>query len=182
VVNAFALPDGRIYVMLGLARLLQDSPRSDDELAFVVGHELTHVVEHHSAQQQQKATEAGLLAVILGAVTKSDAVGSLGSYGASAYVSSFSRKDEYAADKGGVLAMSRAAYDPRAAVTLLNRLKAGGEGKNKTVNGWFGSHPLTENRIDRVKEMISDLQDGRELKDRSARDLERDDREARGRN
>lgn len=181
VINAFALPDGRIYVMLGLARLVQDSPRADDELAFVVGHEVTHVVEHHSAEQQKKATQAGLLAVILGAVTKNNAVGTLGGYGAAAYVSSFSRKDEYAADKGGLMAMYRANYDPRAAVTMLNRLKAAGGSSNKTVNGWFGSHPLTENRVERVKEMISDLQDGRDLKDRSDRDLDRDDKRSRNR-
>jgi predicted Zn-dependent protease len=161
VVNAFALPDGRIYVTLGLMRLIQDSSRSDDELAFVVGHEVTHVVEKHGARQQKKALPAMLGALVLGAVGGST-LGNLGQYGAAAYTSSFSRKDEYRADRGGLLAMNAAGYDPEAAVTMLNRLKSQGEESNRTVNGWFGSHPITSNRIARVQEIIRDLHAGRD--------------------
>jgi len=176
VVNAFALPDGRIYVMLGLMRLIQNDPRADDELAFVVGHEVTHVVEKHSAHQQKQALGAGVAAILLGAVTRNQAIGTLGNYGAAAYTSSFSRKDEYAADKGGVNAMYRAGYDPQAAAQMLNRLKEAGGSQNRVINGWFGSHPLTENRVERVKEMTADLQDGRSPRDRSTKDIDREDR------
>jgi len=176
VVNAFALPDGRIYVTLGLLRTIENSPRMDDELAFVVGHEVTHVVERHSAQQQKEATKAGILAILLGAATHSQAIGTLGGYGAAAYTAGFSRKDEYAADKGGLKAMTRAGYDPQSAVTMLERLKSKGEGSNKLVNGWFGSHPITENRIARVQGMIGDVQNGRGPRNTSPKDLEREDR------
>lgn len=158
VINAFALPDGRIYVTLGLMRMIENSPRSDDELAFVVGHEVTHVVEHHSAEQQKQAIGLGLGAILLGAVTRSQAIGTAAQYGAAARVSHFGRKDEYAADKGGVRAMTRAGYDPEAAATMLGRLKSKGEGGNKLLNGWFGSHPITENRVARVREMIAEEQ------------------------
>lgn len=173
VVNAFALPDGRIYVMLGLMRMIEDSPHSDDELAFVVGHEVTHVVEHHSAEQQKQAIGLGLGAILLGAVTRSQAIGTAAQYGAAARVSHFGRKDEYAADKGGVRAMTQAGYDPNAAVTMLGRLKAKGEGGNKTINGWFGSHPITENRVKRVQDMIADSRTGRDSRSRSSNDYER---------
>ena len=69
---------------------------------------------------------------------------------------------------------ARAGYDPHAAVTMLNRLKAlGGESKGPN---WFGSHPLTGNRVDRMQEMIADLDTGRSPRDRSRRDIEREDR------
>jgi predicted Zn-dependent protease len=162
VVNAFALPDGRIYVTLGLLRALEDSRRPDDELAFVVGHEVTHVVERHSQHQQNKAVGAGVLAILLGAATKNQTLGTLGQYGAAAYVSSFSRKDEYRADKGGLLAMHRAGYDLDAAISMLNRLKAKGEDQNRLITGWFGSHPLTGNRVDKIEQMIDDIRSGRD--------------------
>jgi len=156
-VNAFALPDGRIYVTLGLMRMIQDSPDADDELAFVVGHEVTHVVQKHSIGQQKKALPVGIAAILLGAVTKNKAVGGLGQLGAAAYASHYGREDEYRADKGGLRAMNRAGYDPEAAITMLKRLgKLGGQ-QNKTLNGWMGSHPISENRVARVKELITEL-------------------------
>ncbi len=160
IVNAFALPDGRIYVTLGLLRALDNSPRADDELAFVVGHEVSHVTEKHSASQQKEALKAGLLGVLLGAVTRSrEAATVAGGLGA-AYVSKFSRNDEYEADMAGLLAMNRAGYDPEAAISMLRRLQARGESKNKLTNGWFGSHPLTENRVERIRERIAKLPSG----------------------
>src|SRR5262249_30732558 len=102
VVNAFALPDGRIYVTLGLARAVQKAPNPDAELAFVVGHETTHVVKRHGEKQSQTAAGVGLAAVLLAAVTGSSGVGQLANAGGSAYVMHFSRRDEYEADKGGL--------------------------------------------------------------------------------
>lgn len=161
VINAFALPDGRIYVTLGLLRAIEGSPKMEDELAFVVGHEITHVTEHHSASQQKKALPVSIIATILGAATRNRAIGGVATAGAAAYVSSFSRKDEYRADRGGLMAMSEAGYDPEAAVSMLERLKSAGEDKNKTFNGWFGSHPLTGNRVDKVQDMIREMDSGR---------------------
>lgn len=173
VVNAFALPDGRIYVTYGLLKLLRDSPYPEDELAFVVGHEVTHVAEHHSAGQQKKALPYYLGAILLGQVVRSDAANTALGLGLQAKTASFSRKDEYAADKGGLLAMERVGYDPRAAATMLRRLKGPGE-QNKFMNGLFGSHPITDNRIARVQEMTQDLESGRKLG--SADDYDRRDR------
>lgn len=159
VINAFALPDGRIYVTLGLMRAIENSSEMEDELGFVVGHEVTHVVQKHGKGQSQKATQAGILAIVLGAVTKSDVVGQVAGVGAQAYVSSYGRKDEYRADKGGLEAMNAAGYDTDAAATMLARLKSAGEG-NK-LNALFASHPGTESRIKRVREMSRDLKSGR---------------------
>jgi predicted Zn-dependent protease len=175
VVNAFALPDGRIYVTLGLMRLLDNSRYPEDELAFVVGHEVTHVAEHHAQSQTKKALPVSLAAILLGAVTKSRAIGQAAGLGAQAYSSSFSRKDEYRADKGGLMAMRQAGYDLNAAVDMLKRLQAQGGSRSKTITGWFGSHPLTENRVERIREMIADMDSGREPDDRSESQLRNED-------
>jgi predicted Zn-dependent protease len=173
VVNAFALPDGRIYVTLGLMRLIQNDPDREDELAFVVGHEVTHVVEHHSAQQAKKSLPLYLGAAILGAATRSEVVGAGGALLAQAGAAHYSREDEYAADKGGLLAMKDAGYDPHGAVDMLRRLQDHGKEQNSTVNGWFGSHPLTQNRVERIRKMTRDLSNGRNIRDRSGRDYDR---------
>ncbi|MGV3723079.1 MAG: M48 family metallopeptidase [Actinomycetota bacterium] len=163
VVNAFALPDGRIYVTLGLLRMLEASSMPEDELAFVVGHEVTHVAERHSVGQQRKALPYYLGAILLGQVTDSALANQAIGLGVQAKTSSFSRQDEYAADKGGLLAMRSAGYDLRAAAAMLRRLKGPGE-QNKFMNGVFGSHPISENRIQRVKNMTSDLESGRAIR------------------
>jgi predicted Zn-dependent protease len=181
VVNAFALPDGRIYVSLGLMRLIENDRQRDDELAFVVGHELTHVVEHHSASQAKRSMPASIAAILLGAATRSSAVGSIAQYGAAAYNASYSRKDEYRADKGGLLAMRAAGYDPHASVTMLQRLQEQGGSQRGGVNTWFASHPLTQNRVDRVREMIASMGNGEDIRDASDRDIDRSIRDDRNR-
>ncbi len=161
VINAFALPDGRIYVTKGLMDALDNSPQPEDELAFVVGHEVTHVTQKHGKSQQKKAVTAGILAAILGKAVGGNA-GSIVGLGANAYVSHYGRSDEYRADKGGLLAMHRAGYNVDAAVTMLKRLAPkDGAAPNKTLNGWFGSHPLNENRVAKVREMIKDIRAGK---------------------
>lgn len=161
IINAFALPDGRIYVTLGLIRALENSSMPEDELGFVVGHEVTHVTEKHSQAQQGKAVQAGLLSILLGAVTRNKTIAQAAGVGATAYVSSFGRKDEYHADRGGLIAMSKTGYDLDAAISMLKRLQSKGEEQNKTLNGWFGSHPLTSTRIAKMQEMIADIRAGR---------------------
>jgi len=184
VVNAFALPDGRIYVTLGLMRLIQNDRNADDELAFVVGHEVTHVVEKHSSEQSKKSLPYYLGAAILGAATRSNVVGGLGALGAQAQASHFSREDEYKADKGGLLAMRAAGFDPRGATDMLRRLEAQSGSKESGMT-WFNSHPITRNRVDRVQQMIGDIDNGRNIRNRSGKDYDRgsdrDDRDDRDR-
>lgn len=158
VVNAFALPDGRIYVTLGLLRMLDNSRQPDDELAFVVGHEITHVIEKHSVSQAKKSLPANIAAILLGAVTRSDIARTIAGAGAAAYGASFSRKDEYRADRGGLVIMNRAGYDINAAPVMLRRLQSAGGGSGIQ---WFASHPPTENRVNKMRNMVQDIHDGR---------------------
>jgi predicted Zn-dependent protease len=174
VLNAFALPDGRIYVTLGLMRAVQGGSQSDAELAFIVGHEMTHVKEKHGKRQQNKAMTAGILGTLAG-VLGGNAVGNVAGLAANAYVSKYSRKDEYSSDKGALFAMKRAGYPLEAGPAALQRLLDKYGDQNKTMTGLFGSHPLTRNRITRAQEIIADIKSGREVPDRSERDLRRED-------
>lgn len=186
VVNAFALPDGRIYVTLGLMRMIDGSPTMEDELAFVVAHEMTHVAERHGIGQQKKSLPYILGAILLGTATKNRTLGQAGGLLASAKVASFSRKDEYSADRGGLLAMNRAGYDLSGAPKMLRRLGEKSGKQNKTITGIWGTHPISENRVSRVKEMIADIRAGRDPDDDDGdrdqdRDRDRDRNRHRGR-
>lgn len=174
VVNAFALPDGRIYVTLGLMRMIEGSPTMEDELAFVVGHEITHVAERHGVGQQKKSLPYVLGAILLGAATKNRTLGQAGGLLASAKVASFSRKDEYSADRGGLLAMNRAGYDLSGGPKMLRRLGEKSGKQNRTITGIWGTHPVSENRVSRVKEMIADIRAGRDPDDDRDQDRDQD--------
>lgn len=174
VLNAFALPDGRVYVTLGLMRAVQKSEQADAELAFVMGHEMTHVKEKHGKGQQKKGITAGVLGIIIGMVGGRTA-GDLAGLAGNAYVSHYSRVDEYRADRGALYAMDVAGYPLEAGPAMLQRLRDKYGDGNKTMTSWFGSHPMTRNRIARAREIIDEIRSGREGPDPTERELKRDD-------
>lgn len=179
VLNAFALPDGRIYVTLGLLREIQKGVHPDSELAFVVGHEVTHVKEEHGRQQQRKSITAALLGAVAAAAlgARGNAVSDWGNLAGNVVGSHYGRVDEYRADKGGLLAMQAAGYDTNGAIEVLELLQKEGGNENRTLNGWLGSHPITRNRIARVRELTADVRSGRLEGTPSEKELERDDKQ-----
>lgn len=156
--NAMALPDGRIYITSLMATTI-----SDDELAFVLGHELTHVKAQHARDQYQRTTLGTLagaaLAALLGGSERdirlgADIIGGL-TYG------HYSRKDEHHADAGGVEGMVRAGYDPQRAADAIQRLidRYGRGDARVPVLGWFASHPDSKNRKERLSQSAKKLQE-----------------------
>lgn len=154
--NAMAVPDGRVYVTSRMATLV-----TDDELAFVLGHELTHLKEKHSQHQSQRVTGGAILGAVIAGVlggsagdirTGADILGGL-AYG------HYSQSDEYRADKGGIRLMSAIGYDPKRAADAMQRLiDMYGRGDASTpVLGWFASHPDTKNRKDRLIKYANEL-------------------------
>jgi Zn-dependent protease with chaperone function len=154
--NAFALPDGRVYLTSMMARAVPD-----DELAFVLGHEITHIREKHSNGQQKRALGGAILGAILVAVLGgssndirlgADIAGGL-TYG------HYSRKDEHRADAGGVRLMTQAGYDPRKAAEAMQRLidKYGTGDAKVPVLGWFASHPDSGSRKGRLLALAEDM-------------------------
>ncbi|MCH2171948.1 M48 family metalloprotease [Myxococcota bacterium] len=125
--NAFALPGGYIFVSRGLLALAEN----EDELACVLGHEITHVTQRHAAAQQALATRGLMMPWIR--------AGKTAAYG---------RNMERDADKRGQLLCAAAGYDPMAMSTFLARLEKterfrAGYSRNP---GWLDTHPGSKER------------------------------------
>jgi predicted Zn-dependent protease len=150
-VNAFALPGGFIYVTSGLLR----SVRSDDELAGVLAHEITHVTLRHGTNQASKAALAQMPLQLLGGVM-GRGVGSMLTqlgigFGLNTLLLRYGRSAETQADVGAVQLMRRAGYNPHGMANFLRTLK-GGRG-----NDFFSDHPSPSNRVERVEREINML-------------------------
>ena len=125
--NAFALPGGYIFISRGLLALAQ----SEDELACVIGHEITHVSHRHAAAQQQLSKRGIAMPWIK--------AGKMAAYG---------RDMERDADKGGQILCAAAGYDPMGMSTFLKSLGQTerfrlGYSRNP---GWLDSHPGSNER------------------------------------
>ncbi|MCA9793294.1 MAG: M48 family metalloprotease [Candidatus Eremiobacteraeota bacterium] len=144
--NALAFPGGFIYTTRGLMNAL-----SDEELAFVLGHEVTHVVRRHSVNQLEKAvyTQTGLLAIIgvlnNGQIDQGSA--NLAKLANAVMSSQWSQADEREADHDGIQLMAAAGYDPVYAVSALVKLSKQSGGTPGFLNTLVGSHPLPQDRI-----------------------------------
>ena len=149
--NAFALPGGYIYVTRGILLLIQ----TEDELAGIIAHEITHVSERHSVKQMKKGRIGGILQIpgnIVNAVTGTrlgNIVNTPIALGSRAFVSSYSRGHEKDADIYGAKLAASAGYSPNALADALERLAKGIEiitGAKEKKN-YFSDHPMTSSRI-----------------------------------
>jgi predicted Zn-dependent protease len=148
--NAFAVPGGYVYVTRDLLALMN----SEDELAFVVGHEMGHVAARHGQKRQTGSTLGTLGAVLAQVLTGSDLVGQVASELGQSLVLGYSRSQENEADGLGLRYIAAAGYDPFAAPRVLSALGAA-ETLDATVSGreqnksssWMRTHPLSEDRV-----------------------------------
>ncbi|HEX2010457.1 MAG TPA: M48 family metalloprotease [Roseateles sp.] len=153
-VNAFALPGGFVGVHLGLIAMTG----APDELASVLGHELSHVTQRHIARRLAGDARNSLLAtagLIVGLLAASRAGNAdmanaaiVGSQAAAAAASlSFSRDMEREADRVGFNVMTRAGFAPSGMASMFERME---QAYNLTDSGaypYLRSHPLTSERI-----------------------------------
>jgi len=151
-INAFALPGGNVFMFTGLYNRL----KTEDELAAVMGHELTHVRKEHWAHMAgaQAKRQAGL-AVILGLSHAGSAWQNVASLADSMLTLRYSRKDEDQADAGGLQDMVTAGYNPEGMLGLFQILQesAGGGGGPSFLQ----DHPLTSTRIQHTRDRINQL-------------------------
>jgi predicted Zn-dependent protease len=141
-VNAWCMPGGKMAVYTGLIEQLKVT---DDELAAVMGHEIAHALREHgrerASQQAAQNTVIGIGAALLGV---GDAGASLASVVADVTVGlPYSREFERESDRIGVELAARAGYDPRAAVTLWQKMGQAGGGAPPE---FLSTHPAPENR------------------------------------
>jgi Zn-dependent protease with chaperone function len=161
-INALALPDGRIYVLVGLIAAAQKTSNPEASEAFVVGHEITHVVKKHAKEQTKQSILGALGGLLLSKALGGGAYATRNAMdvGSGLLGGHFSRKHEYEADKYGLIGMAKAGYPvdsgPEMMQVLLDRY-----GSDKSLmSSWFGSHPNTGNRVARLKTMSAEIKAG----------------------
>lgn len=153
-VNAFAIPGGHIYLNRGLIE------RSDNlsELAGVIGHEIGHVVERHGLEQMARAqnTEMGVNLAYILMGRQPSGVEQVGvQLGAGAFLARHSREAENEADEVAVQYLRQSGIDPQGLVTMFEELMSERQRSPSSVEQWFSTHPLAEDRIEHVRQVIA---------------------------
>ena len=148
-INAFALPNGHIYVTRGLVALAND----EAELASVLSHEMGHVIARHSAIREEQARQAAVVAHVVTDVLDDPSAGALALAKSKLTLANFSRAQELEADGIGVGMSARAGYDAYGAARFLTdmqrqaELKAGKTGSDPRALDFLSSHPATPERV-----------------------------------
>ncbi|MBN1165078.1 MAG: M48 family metalloprotease [Candidatus Krumholzibacteriota bacterium] len=149
--NAFALPGGYIYIYTGLLKALDD----EAQLAGVLAHEIGHVTARHATE---RLTAMYGYQILVGLVLGEDPnvwaqlVSNIFSTGG---FLAYSRRNEYEADRLGTVYVSRAGYDQRGIMELLEKFQVAGEREPSKLEEWLSTHPPTADRITRVRSLIA---------------------------
>jgi predicted Zn-dependent protease len=149
-VNAAAIAGGRIIVYTGILPVAG----SDAGLATIIGHEVGHVMAHHTAERISQDELVNILALAAGAAGGGDlAVAAVGLGAQVGVLLPYSRTQESEADHIGILLMAKAGYDPRESVALWHRMDqaSGGSGRGPE---FLSTHPNPGTRIANLESWI----------------------------
>lgn len=153
MVNAWCMAGGRMAIYTGL---IQKIDPSDDELAQVMGHEISHALANHTAERMSIAM-ASTLGVIAVGVASDKPVAAMGAAAVAAKVAvelPNSRTSESEADRIGIELAAKAGYDPEAAVTLWQKMeKAGGSGPP----AFLSTHPSPGQRQEKLAALVPQM-------------------------
>lgn len=155
--NAFCMPGGKVVVYEGILPYTA----SEDGLAVVMGHEIAHAIAKHSNERisQQLALQTGgeFLNVLIGNASSNtqSVVSSLYGLGSNLGVMlPFSRKQEYEADKLGLIFMTMAGYNPEEAIHFWSRMSTQG---GSAPLEFMSTHPADENRIAYITSILPEV-------------------------
>lgn len=174
--NAFAMPNGRIYVHTGLLAALDN----EAQLATILGHEMTHVTHRHAVRFNREAQNKQILYSVaaiglsigvaaaagsraragdpIGAAVISQTANAVLGLGlqlaAIASISGYGRNLEREADVEGLDRLVNAGYDPNEAPRVFALLKKESGDRGTLETFFFGSHPKLQERIDTTRELI----------------------------
>jgi predicted Zn-dependent protease len=154
-VNAFATPGGYVFITRGMLLRMRD----EAELAGVLAHEVSHVVEKHALKTMRKGALAGLAGDTLGNYAEKkgqEDFTKIVSAGTEIYARGLDKEDEYAADRAGVVIATRAGYDPYGLPSVLQTL-ASINPQDDAVSLMFKTHPDSGIRL----ELVSNSMEGR---------------------
>ena len=156
-INAFALPGGQIFI----TQALYDRLSMEAELAGVLGHEIGHVVARHSAEHIAKAklteglTGAAVIATYDPENPSSAQAAQIAAVIGQLVNMKFGREDELESDFLGVCFLEDAGYDPQALIAVMQVLAESRQGQEPPE--FFSTHPNPERRIQRIQEVIANL-------------------------
>lgn len=149
--NAFCMPGGKIAFYSGLIKQLN---LNDNEIAVVMGHEISHALREHSREQVSQAMAAqatiGVGAALLG--LGGDSTDLANTVYESLIATKFSRVDESEADRMGLELTARAGYDPRAGVSLWQKMLKAEQGSRPPE--FLSTHPAEANRIQEIESLL----------------------------
>ena len=141
-INAFCMPGGKIAFYTGILEQLQ---LTDDEVAMIMGHEMAHALREHARERMGKSAAtsigAGLLSQLFGL---GDVGQTVAGYGVQLLNLRFGREDESEADLVGMELGARAGFNPRAGITLWQKMGAANMGAPPQ---WLSTHPAGATRI-----------------------------------
>src|SRR6266480_363582 len=175
--NAFAMPNGRIYLHSGLLSRLDN----EAQLAMILGHEMTHVTGRHALRFTRDATNKQILFTVLAVATSIVVAAASGSRAKSgdyvgaavlsqtanvilgiglqlaaiAAINGYGRDLEREADAGGMEKLVRAGYDPKEAPKVFQLLQAESKDRGSLETFFFGSHPRLQERIETTTELVN---------------------------
>jgi len=145
--TAFALPGGFIFVARSLVHLCE---RDRDEVAFVLAHEMAHVIRRHAIDRllkQKVVSAAALVSPGRGALALW-----LRQVGSQWLERAYSREDEFEADELGLLLMRAAGFDPAGAIRVLQRLGERDRSPDPLgLSPYLSTHPPIEDRVVRLR-------------------------------
>ena len=152
LVNATCAPGGRITFYSGIINKLN---LTDDEIAAIMGHEIAHAVREHGRERVSQAMAQNVIANVAlaaagaGSAQSIDAANQIMQY---VLVLPNSRQNETEADAIGLEIAARGGYDPRAAITLWEKMSKESKGKNPPE--FLSTHPSNENRIKELSALM----------------------------
>lgn len=151
--NAFCMPGGKIAFYDGLLVRLQ---LSDDEVAMIMGHEMAHALREHARERMGKTAAtrlgAGLISSLFGLGDLGDAALNIG---AQLLTLRFSREDESEADLIGLDLAARAGYDPRAGVSLWQKMMRAAQ---SAPPEFISTHPAGPTRVHDMEAALPKVQ------------------------
>jgi predicted Zn-dependent protease len=149
--TAFALPGGFIFIARSLVHLCN---RNRDDIAFVLAHEMAHVIRRHAIERllQRKVVNALTLASPTGGTVTSW----IRKIGLQGLERAYSQDEEFEADELGVLLMRAAGFDPAGAIRMLQCLGELDRSPDPLgLNRYLSTHPPIEERVNRLRRLAA---------------------------
>ncbi|MCK5204536.1 MAG: M48 family metalloprotease, partial [Desulfobacterales bacterium] len=152
--NAFAYPNGMIYIHTGLLARMDN----EAQLAAVLAHEITHCTRRHALRafrhfKDRRSFLTGVQQALMANKGLQKLAGNLGLTGSLAAVSGYARELEAEADRVGIELMTRAGYNPKEALSLFDHMISEIEQEGSEEPFFFGSHPKVRQRIENLQNL-----------------------------